>query len=155
MFHVPTLPAPDPDQVQPTDFISYDAVSLFIERAVTLKPDFGLTEQNALAIGQLCHGLDGIPLAIELAAARVQVLKVEQMAARLDDRFRLLTGGSRTALPRHQTLLATLDWSYDLLSANEYAALVSAYDGDAARMALEQGLVDHLLSNFSDADFVL
>jgi len=139
VFHVPTLPAPDPDQVQPTDFMTYDAVRLFIERAATLMPDFALTKQNALAIGQLCHGLDGIPLAIELAAARVQVLKVEQMAARLDDRFRLLTGGSRTALPRHQTLLATLDWSYDLLSGDERTLLqrLSVFTGGWSVVAAE------------------
>ncbi len=119
VFQVPTMASPDPDRVRPSEMLAFDAVRLFVERAETLKPDFGLTDQNALAIGQLCHGLDGIPLAIELAAARVQVLKVEQITARLDDRFRLLTGGSRTALPRHQTLRATIDWSYDLLSASE------------------------------------
>jgi predicted ATPase len=119
IFHVPTMSSPDPDRVRLSDFLAYDAVCLFVERATTLMPRFDLNDQNALAIGQLCHGLDGIPLAIELAAARVKALKVDQIAARLDDRFRLLTGGSRTALPRHQTLRATLDWSYDLLSDSE------------------------------------
>jgi non-specific serine/threonine protein kinase len=119
IFQVPTLSSPDPNQVNQTDFHAFDAVRLFVERAATMKSDFALTNLNAMAIGQLCYGLDGIPLAIELAAARVQVLKVEQIAARLDDRFQLLTGGSRTALPRHQTLRATIDWSYELLSDSE------------------------------------
>jgi non-specific serine/threonine protein kinase len=139
VFQVPTLSSPDPNRVRPSDFLDYDAVYLFVERAATLKPDFGLTNLNAMAIGQLCHGLDGIPLAIELAAARVQVLKVEQIAARLDDRFRLLTGGSRTALPRHQTLRATLDWSYDLLSDCERRMLqrLSVFTGGWSTAAAE------------------
>ena len=82
-------------------------------------PPFALTESNAPAVAQICKRLDGIPLAIELAAARVKVLSAEQIVARLDDRFRLLTGGSRTALPRHQTLHALIDWSYELLSDAE------------------------------------
>jgi non-specific serine/threonine protein kinase len=139
IFQVPTLLSPDPHRVKPSDFLDYDAVCLFVERAATLMPDFALTDQNALAIGQLCHGLDGIPLAIELAAARVQVLKVEQIAARLDDRFQLLTGGSRTALPRHQTLRATLDWSYELLSGNERTMLqrLSVFTGGWSAAAAE------------------
>jgi predicted ATPase/DNA-binding SARP family transcriptional activator len=123
VFPVPTMSAPDPNQVDPSTFYAYDAVRLFDERAKSQMPDFVLTDQNALAVAQLLFELDGIPLAIELAAARVQALKVEQIAARLDDRFRLLTGGSRTALPHHQTLLATLDWSYDLLTSNEQTVL--------------------------------
>jgi len=79
-----------------------------VDRAQAVLPDFQITRHNAPAVAQICHRLDGIPLAIELAAARVKVLPVEQIAARLDDRFRLLTGGSRTALPRQQTLRATL-----------------------------------------------
>src|SRR5207237_5614981 len=88
-------------------------------RAMTVAGSFALTQQNASAVAQVCHRLDGIPLAIELAAARVRALSVDQIAARLDDRFRLLTGGSRTALPRHQTLRALIDWSYDLLNPGE------------------------------------
>jgi predicted ATPase len=86
---------------------------------MTSNPDFGLTEDNAPFVAQICSRLDGIPLAIELAASRVKVLTPEQIAARLDDRFRLLTGGSRTALPRQQTLRAMIDWSYSLLSEEE------------------------------------
>ena len=100
-----------------------DACRLFVERARAVQPSFYLTDANAPAIAQLCRRLDGIPLAIELAAARVRTLPVEQIAARLDDRFRLLTGGSRTSVARHQTLRATIDWSYDLLTEPERAVL--------------------------------
>jgi predicted ATPase len=97
----------------------YEAVHLFLDRAATMAPAFTLTDANANAVAQVCCRLDGIPLAIELAAARVKVLSVEKIAQLLDDRFRLLTGGSRTALPRQQTLRALIDWSYDLLSEPE------------------------------------
>jgi tetratricopeptide (TPR) repeat protein len=90
-----------------------------VERAAARLAGFSLTPANAPAVAQICRQLDGIPLALELAAARVNVLPVEQIAARLSDRFQLLTGGSRTALPRHQTLQALIDWSYDLLSDPE------------------------------------
>ncbi len=96
-----------------------ESVQLFVERAASVQPHFALTEQNAAAVAQVCRRLDGIPLAIELAAVRVRLLAPEQIAARLDDRFRLLTGGSRAALPRQQTLQALIDWSYDLLSPEE------------------------------------
>jgi len=105
------------------ELAQYEAVQLFMERAETSLPGFRLTEQNAPAVLQVCRQLDGIPLAIELAAARLKLLQVEQIATRLDDRFRLLTGGSRTALPRHQTLRAMIDWSYDLLSKSERVLL--------------------------------
>jgi predicted ATPase/class 3 adenylate cyclase len=101
----------------------YEAIRLFVERAVAVRPGFSLTPQNADAVAQVCRRLDGIPLAIELAAARLRVLGVEQIAAGLNDRFRLLTGGSRTALPRHQTLRALIDWSYDLLTPEEQLLL--------------------------------
>ncbi|MSP12304.1 MAG: adenylate/guanylate cyclase domain-containing protein [Chloroflexi bacterium] len=119
-FHVPSLSLPDPQHLSAVAALSqYEAVRLFIERATTVKPDFTVTNQNAPAVAQICHRLDGIPLAIELAAARVRAMSVEQIANRLDDRFRLLTGGSRTALPRQQTLAALIDWSYNLLSEEE------------------------------------
>ena len=94
-------------------------MQLFVERAAAVKPGFDLNEHNAPAVAQICQRLDGIPLALELAAARVGMLTPQQIAARLDDRFRLLTGGSRTALPRQQTLRSLIDWSYDLLSEPE------------------------------------
>ncbi len=95
-----------------------EAVRLFVNRAVAHLPSFTLSTHNSQSVGQVCVRLDGIPLAIELAAARVKVLSVEQIAERLDDRFRVLTGGKRTAVPRHQTLRAAMDWSYDLLSTS-------------------------------------
>ncbi|MGH3839404.1 MAG: ATP-binding protein, partial [Pseudonocardiaceae bacterium] len=100
-----------------------DAVSLFIDRATLVRPDFAITAANAPAVAQICHDLDGIPLAIELAAARVRMLAPEQIARGLSDRFRLLTGGARTVMPRHQTLQASIDWSHELLRDGERALL--------------------------------
>ena len=96
-----------------------EAVQLFVERAAAVRPEFRLTPENAALVAQICWRLDGLPLAIELAAARVKLLPLAQILERLDDRFRLLTGGSRSALPRQQTLGALIDWSYDLLSDPE------------------------------------
>jgi predicted ATPase len=119
-FRLPSLSIPDIHHLPPTQMLlQYEAVRLFIERATTALSTFTVTDDNAPALAQVCHRLDGIPLAIELAAARVRMLSVEQIATRLDDCFRLLTGGSRTALPRLQTLRALIDWSYNLLSASE------------------------------------
>jgi len=103
-----------------------ESVQLFVERACAANPRFNLTEDNAPYIAQICARLDGIPLAIELAAARAKWLSPEQITTRLDDRFRLLVGGSRTALPRQQTLRALIDWSYDLLSEDEQRLLRTA-----------------------------
>jgi predicted ATPase/class 3 adenylate cyclase len=100
-----------------------DAVRLFMDRAEAAQQGFMLSDHNASTVAQICTRLDGIPLAIELAAARARGMTVEQIASRLDDRFRLLTGGSRTALPRQRTLRATIDWSYNLLSAAEQTVL--------------------------------
>jgi predicted ATPase len=100
-----------------------DAVQLMVDRVRRQLPDFELTAARAPAVAELCIHLDGIPLALELAAARTRSLSVEQINARLGDRFRLLTGGARTALPRQQTLRATIDWSYDLLSEDERVVL--------------------------------
>ena len=102
---------------------SAEAVQLFVERAQASLPSFDLTDANAAAVRDICRRLDGIPLAIELAAARVRVLSPEQIAARLNDAFRLLTSGSRTALPRQRTLRGTMDWSYGLLERREQALL--------------------------------
>jgi predicted ATPase len=126
-FHVPSLSVPtvrkgtSVEHQQPTaeQLSESEAVRLFIDRAQAVVPSFALTNHNATALAQVCYRLDGIPLALELAAARLKVLSVEQLSSRLEDRFRLLTGGSRTALPRQQTLRATIDWSYDLLSTEE------------------------------------
>jgi predicted ATPase/class 3 adenylate cyclase len=119
-WRLPSLSLPDVKHLPAIDQLSqYEAVQLFIERATLVKPRFSVTKENAPAIAQVCFRLDGIPLAIELAAARANVLTVDQIAKRLDDRFRLLTGGARTALPRQQTLRAMIDWSYNLLSEQE------------------------------------
>jgi predicted ATPase/DNA-binding SARP family transcriptional activator/class 3 adenylate cyclase len=107
----------------PSALLESEAVRLFLDRASAALPSFALTEQNAPAIAQVCRRLDGIPLAIELAAARVQALPVETIAERLDDRFHLLMGVSRTAPARQQTLAALIDWSYDLLSPEERVLL--------------------------------
>ncbi len=96
-----------------------EAVRLFIDRARQVRPNFSVNEANAPAIAQICHDLDGIPLAIELAAARVRMMAPEQIAAGLDESFRLLTGGARSALPRQQTLRASVDWSHELLDERE------------------------------------
>jgi predicted ATPase/DNA-binding CsgD family transcriptional regulator len=114
-----TLPAPR--RIEPR--AESEAVRLFVERARAAVPKFTLTDHNAPAVEQICLRLDGIPLAIELAAARVAVLSPEQIAARLGDRFGLLTGGSRTALPRYRTLRALIDWSHDLLDDRERVLL--------------------------------
>ena len=119
-YRVPSLGLPDPGKLPSFESLSqYEAVKLFIDRARSAIPSFSVTNENAPAVAQICHRLDGIPLAIELAAAKIRVLGVEQIARRLDDRFRLLTGGSRTALERHQTLRAAIDWSYNLLPTAE------------------------------------
>ncbi len=119
-FRVPPLSLPDARHMAPLERLAeYEAIRLFVDRAVAVKPDFTLTDDTASAVVQVCRRLDGIPLAIELAAARVRTLSVQQITAHLDERFRLLTGGSRTALPRHQTLRGLIDWSYGLLSEAE------------------------------------
>ena len=124
VWHVPSLSLPNIKKLPGFDELSqYEALRLFAERATLALPHFTITKENVAAIAQICQRLDGIPLALELAAARVNVLKVEQIAARLADTFRLLTGGNRTALPRQQTLQATIDWSYNLLIEKERALL--------------------------------
>jgi predicted ATPase/class 3 adenylate cyclase len=146
LLPVPTLSLPDiqlfsnkPDDpltlIQP-----YEAVQLFVDRSRHVQPDFRLQASNALAVAQICQQLDGIPLAIELAAARLRVMSVEQILSRLDDRFRLLTGGKRTALPRQQTLQALVDWSYDLLTEGERALFrrLSIFSGGWTLEAAEQ-----------------
>ena len=119
-YRVPSLRLPDARHALPVAQLGeYDAIRLFADRAALSQPGFALTEGNASAIGQICQRLDGMPLAIEFAAARVRMLSIEQIAARLDDLFRLLTAGTRRVLPRQQTLRATMDWSYDLLMEHE------------------------------------
>jgi non-specific serine/threonine protein kinase len=117
---VPSLAVPDRRQLPPiAELGQMPAVQLFVERAKDAEQRFTLTDRNAAAVAHICQQLDGIPLALELAAARMQGLSAERLASRLDEAFRLLTGGSRTALPRQQTLQATLDWSFTLLTEAE------------------------------------
>ncbi|HKX18799.1 MAG TPA: tetratricopeptide repeat protein [bacterium] len=149
VWDVPSLSVPEPSRVAPLEHLTrFDAVRLFVERAVATRPGFALTTDNAAAVTQVCSQLEGIPLAIELAAARVNVLTAEQIAARLNDRFRLLVGGSRTVLPRHQALRATMDWSYGLLSEQERRVLrrLSVFAGgwtvDAAEHVCAGGAVE-------------
>lgn len=124
VHRVPSLSAPDTRRPCPIgELREFEAVRLFVDRAALSQPGFELTEENAPMVGLICAHLDGIPLAIELAAARLKSLPVEAIAARLDSRFRLLSGGTRTALSRHQTLRAAMEWSYDLLSDPERALL--------------------------------
>ncbi|HET6234656.1 MAG TPA: hypothetical protein VFE41_06775, partial [Acetobacteraceae bacterium] len=122
VYPVSPLAVPTAD-VEQGDFFEYGAIRLFLERARAADPRFAPDQSLVELIAAICRRLDGIPLAIELAAARASALGVEGLAARLDDRFHLLTGGRRTALPRHQTLRATLDWSYELLTEHERVIL--------------------------------
>ncbi|HEV2238114.1 MAG TPA: helix-turn-helix domain-containing protein [Ktedonobacterales bacterium] len=151
-YRVPSLALPEPGQVHDlTALARNDCVRLFLERAASMSPPLLLTARNAPAIAQIGRRLDGIPLALELAAARTRVLPPEQIAARLDDRFRLLKGGSRTALPRHQTLLALFEWSHDLLSEAERVLLrrLSVFAGgwslEAAQAVCGEGLGEDVL----------
>jgi predicted ATPase/class 3 adenylate cyclase len=119
-YLVPSLKLPDMQNLPSVEILSQgEAVRLFIERASAATQNFRMTNDNASSVAQICHRLDGMPLAIELAAGKIRALSAGQIAQRLDDRFHLLTGGSRTAMPRHQTLQAAIEWSYDLLSPAE------------------------------------
>ncbi len=119
-FPLPPLTLPDTGKTPPLELLSqYSAISLFMQRAVAVKPDFRLTEQNASDIAEICTRLDGLPLAIELAAARVKLLSASAMRTRLASRLQLLTGGSRDLPARQQTLRQAIDWSYDLLNESE------------------------------------
>jgi non-specific serine/threonine protein kinase len=149
-WRVPSLAIPSARPIAAVeDVVDVESVRLFVERGRAIRTDFGVTSQNASAIAQICRQLDGIPLAIELAATHVNVLPVEQIAARLDQRFQLLRIGSRVALPRHQTLAALIGWSYDLLTDAERALFnrLSVFAGGFTLEAAEDvspGSVDTL-----------
>jgi predicted ATPase/serine/threonine protein kinase len=137
IWRVPPLALPSPDE--PAASLAREAaVALFVDRARLVKPSFRLTDRNVATIAKLCRRLDGIPLAIELAASRARVLAPEQIHARLDDMFYLLTGGARDALPHHQTLRGTMDWSHSLLSEEQrvlfrrLAVFAGGFDLEAA-----------------------
>lgn len=139
-WRVPPLSLPDGVHLPDVEgLLQYEAIQLFVERARLKRPGFEVTPQNATYIVQLCRRLDGIPLAIELAAARMSVLALEQVVNRLDERFRLLTEGMGAVLPRQQTLRAAIDWSYDLLNEPEQALLrrLSIFSGSFSLEAVE------------------
>jgi predicted ATPase/DNA-binding SARP family transcriptional activator len=174
IYRVPGLSLPEGQCVAPgactpslEDLGHSEAIRLFVERAHSRRPGgFTLSETNAPQVLQICRRLDGIPLAIELAAARVRAMPLEQVVARLDDRFHLLTGGNRTALPRHQTLRALIDWSYNLLTPPEQVVLrrLSVFAGGwsleaAGTVAYGEGIDEEevldLLTGLVDKSLVL
>src|SRR5262252_3368845 len=136
---VPSLPLPPPD-AGPVDAAASPAVRLFADRAAAVRPGFAVDAETAGPVTRICRALDGIPLAIELAAARVRSLTAGQIADRLDDRFALLSVGSRAALPQHQTLRSIVDWSWDLLGPTERTVLrrLSVFSGGATPESAEQ-----------------
>jgi predicted ATPase/class 3 adenylate cyclase/DNA-binding CsgD family transcriptional regulator len=166
-WRVPSLSLPAERALEPVEALAQsDAVRLFIERALKVRANFAITNDNAPAVAGICHALDGIPLAIELAAARVRLMAVEEIAAALTDRFRLLTGGTRSALPRQQTLRASVDWSYELLGEDERTLLrrLAVFTGGwtldlaeevTAGDGLERYTVLDLLSSLVDKSLVL
>lgn len=164
-YRVPSLSLPDPARPHNPESLSrFEAVRLFIDRAEQAKTDFAVTDQNANALAIICQRLDGIPLAVELAAARVRYLSLEEINGKLDQRFQLLTGGSRTALRRQQTLRSLIDWSYDLLSDEEKSLLqrLSVFAGGWTLEAAESLCEDtgewmtlDLLTSLCDKSLVL
>ena len=140
-YRVPSLTVPGTNEaLTPERVSSYEGVSLFVDRAKLVRPDFDVTAKNVSAIASICARLDGMPLAIELAAPRLRSMSVDELSERLDQRFALLTDGSRAALPRHRTLRSTIDWSYDLLADVEQTMLrrVSVFAGGWTLAAAEQ-----------------
>jgi predicted ATPase/DNA-binding SARP family transcriptional activator len=140
IYRVPSLSYPEtPKAVAAEELMGYSAVGLLVDRVQLLLPDYQVTGHNAAALARICQQLNGIPLALELAAARFGVLTAEQVADRLEDAFRILTSSGRTALPRHQTLRATIDWSYSLLDKNERLLLhrLTAFAGGFTLEAAE------------------
>jgi predicted ATPase/DNA-binding SARP family transcriptional activator len=140
LLPVPPLGVPRSADMTPEQLAQSDAVRLFADRATAVQPAFALDADTAPAVGYICRHLDGIPLAIELAAARVRILHPQEIAARLDDHLSLLTSANRGAVPRHQTLQAAIDWSYGLLSGpeQEFFAGLSVFAGGFTLEAAEQ-----------------
>jgi predicted ATPase/DNA-binding SARP family transcriptional activator/DNA-binding CsgD family transcriptional regulator len=166
VWPVPTLSLPDQEEITVEDLMGAEAVRLFVDRARSRLPAFELSPENARAVATICRELDGIPLAIELSTARMGTLAVEHVAERLEDSLKLLTGGDRTVAPRHQTLRATLDWSYQLLSEPEQALFhrLSVFAGgwsfEAAEVVgtgdgIEKGDVLDLLSRLVNKSMVV
>ena len=139
-FPVPSLPLPDRKLLpSPETIAGFASVALFVQRAVAVRPDFRLTKKNAAAVGELCRRLDGLPLAIELAAARVKILPPDSLLARIESRLELLTGGARDVPARQQTLRRTIDWSHELLAPSERTlfARLSVFAGGCTLEAVE------------------
>ncbi len=166
LYVVPTLQVPGEGRLPPlAELVQVESVRLFGERAAAAQAGFTVAEGNAASVAEICRRLDGIPLAIELAAARVRELAVEELCRRLDDRFQVLTGGSRTALPRHRTLRATLEWSYGLLAEDErvllrrLAVFAGGWDLEAAEAVCSgddlQGVLLDLLFRLVDKSLVV
>lgn len=156
-YRVPSLPVPDPQSLPSiADLMRYESVRLFVDRAAQVASAFSLSNENADAVARICSRLDGIPLAIELAAARSRAFSPQTIAERLDDRFTFLTGGGRTALPRQQTLKALVDWSYDLLDDEEHTLLrrLSVFAGGFSLESVEGVCLGDELQPGSHIDLV-
>jgi predicted ATPase/class 3 adenylate cyclase len=165
VFQVTPLTAPGRDERSIDSLLANDAVRLFVDRASAVQPAFRLTERTAAAVAEICRRLDGIPLALELAAARTRAMPIEVIAARLDDRFKLLTTSDRTVLPRQQTLRALIDWSYDLLPLLEQRLfqrlsvfaggwMLEAAEAVTAEGSIASGDVLDLLANLVEKSLV-
>lgn len=157
VHRVPSLALPEESSTLTADeAMNYGSVALFVERASAANTRFALTDANARVVTDICRRLDGIPLAMELAAARVKSLSVEQLATMLNERFRLLTGGGRTSLRRQQTLRAMMDWSYDLLSENERTVFkrLGVFAGDFSLEAAQGICIDDEIADWDVIDLV-
>jgi predicted ATPase/class 3 adenylate cyclase len=159
VYRTPSLPAPPVDSaaaLTANDAMRYGAVALFVERAAAAHGGFSLDDETTPIVADMCRRLDGIALAIELAAARLKVISVRQLAEKLDDRFRVLTGGSRTALPRQQTLRAMIDWSYELLSEPERVLFrrLAIFSGGFVLDLLTPACCDETISEFDALDLL-
>src|SRR6266511_147544 len=166
-YRVPSLTVPGPnDTLAPAALLAYESVRLFVDRARLVRPDFTVTTEDAASVASICYRLDGIPLAIELAAPRLRSMSAQELCQRLDLRFALLTDGSRAALPRHRTLRSMIDWSYDLLTDVEQAMLrrLSVFSGgwtpEAAEHVCSEAGIDRfhtleLLTSLADKNLIL
>ena len=155
VYKVSSLKHPDPkEKYTPEQLTQFEAVRLFIERALAVNPSFRVNDKNAPALAQICSQLDGIPLALELAAVRTKALSLEDICSRLENRFSLLTGGKRTSLPRQKTLRAMIDWSFDLLSENEkiFWRRLSVFSGGWKLEVAEQICPDELIDQYDILD---
>ncbi len=148
VYWLPSLTVPDPGVSDPTQLLAFESVQLLVDRIRVQQPRFAVDANNAPAVADICRRLDGIPLALELVAARADALTLDELRDRLDERFRLLTRGARSALPRHRTLRALIDWSYDLLSMAEQrtlarcAVFAGTFDMDAAEAVCGREPID-------------